>query len=171
MWNKDKKLFELLNIHYNLEQAACNAYMNYSSKANIEGYVYTAKFFRKLANDKINAHLPRLFDFFSSLSQELVINQYSLPKQIEFKSIHDLVKETLNNELHIRKHINYISEYALSIKDLETFNELQWFIKDAIKDVNDVSDILNYFDAANSNMLSIESMVRTWLKDNDEDEE
>ncbi len=167
MWNKDKKMFELLNTHYNLEQAAANMYTGIATRAQKEGYDNTSKFFKKLSDDKIKAHLPRMYDYFNSVDELITINKYSVPKHLNDKDVKAMVKEALDNELQIRKHVTYIVEYALSIKDFETFEFLQWFVKDAIKDVKDIDDINTYFELGTS-PLQIERAIGNKLTNDEE---
>lgn len=169
MWNKDKKLFELLNIHYNLEQAAANMYTGLATRAAKEGYNNTALFFKKMASDKINAHLSRMYDYFDRVDEIITINQYSLPKHTVESDVKAMVNEALEMELQIRKHINYIAEYALSKKDFETFEFLQWFVKDGITDVKDVDDIKTFFELGTS-PLQIENAIFRKLNESENEE-
>lgn len=168
MWNKDPKIIELLNNHYNFELAAANMYVHFSTIANKLGYTYTSEFLKSMADDKINAHLSRIYKYFTDLDLEIKINQNSIPKSSESKTVHEMVKEMLGYELYLRKHVNYIAEYALSIKDYESFEFIQWFIRDAIKDVGDMDDVLTYIDTPNSSMLTIENSIRRKLKEEKE---
>lgn len=168
MWNKDEKMIELLNTQYNLELAAANMYIHFSTVANKLGYTYTSEFLKGMADDKIEAHLSRLFNYFTDLDLEIKINQNSLPRTSESKTVHEMVKEMLSFELYLRKHINYIADYALSIKDYESFEFIQWFVKDAIKDVGDMDDVLTYIDTPNSSMLTIENSIRRKMKEDKE---
>lgn len=170
MWNKDKKMFELLNIHYNLELGAANAYKSFSTTAKKLGYDYLSDFANKMSDDKISAHLTRLFAYFRSLDEEIKINQYSLPKNTDFNDVKSIVQEMVNIESQIRKHVNYIADYALQIKDYETFECLQWFIKDAIKDLEDINDVLTYVEASNATHLAIENAIRVKIGHMDEEE-
>ncbi|MDE5553425.1 MAG: hypothetical protein K2I67_02650 [Malacoplasma sp.] len=167
MWKKDKKIFELLNIHYNLELGASNAYKNFATTAKKWGYDYLSEFMSKMGNDKTEAHLPRIFEYFRLLDEEIKINQYSIPKQSEATNVKQLIEEMINIELQIRKHVNYIADYALQIKDYETFECLQWFIKDAIKDVHDISDVQTYVNAENATQLNIETAIHRKIKELD----
>lgn len=168
MWNKDEKLMELLNTHYNLELAAANMYNTFSALANKLGYTYTSKFLSNMAKDKIEAHLSRIFNYFIDLDLELKINNFSLPKASDAKTVHEMVKEMLNYELYLRKHVAYIADQALALKDYETFEFIQWFVRDAIKDVGDLDDVLTYIDTPNSNMLTVEGHIRRKIKEENE---
>lgn len=165
MWNKDKKIFELLNIHYNLELGASNAYKSFATTAKKWGYDYLSDFMSKMADDKTKAHLPRIFEYFRMLDEEIKVNQYSIPKQSEASNVKQLINEMINVELQIRKHVNYIADYALQIKDYESFEFLQWFIKDAIKDVHDIADVKTYIEAENATHLTIETAIHRKTKE------
>lgn len=161
MFKKDKEIINILNYYYNLELQAANMYTSYSTIYNKIGYAYVAKFVKKLANDKIEAHLSRVYNFFLSIECEITINEYSIPKKhLHISDPKKMIEDILNNELELRKNISNIADVMLTKKDYESFEFFQWFIKDAIKDINDVSDILSYFESANANLLSIEAAAR-----------
>lgn len=165
MWNKEPKIMELINNHYNLELAAANMYTNFASRASKLGFKYTAQFFKKMASDKIEAHLTRIYDYLTSLEEEVKITQFSIPKENTKDSVKELVKEALEYEKYLRKHVHYVTEQILAAKDYESFEFIQWYIKDAIKDINDVNQVLSIFEAPSANCLSIENAVRKILKD------
>lgn len=170
MFKKDEKIINILNDYYNLELQAANTYLNYSTIAAKSGFVYVAKFIKKLSDDKIQAHLSRIYDYFININSEINITEFSIPKKIESNiTMKDLIQKMLENEFELRKIINDIADFLLAKKDFESFEFIQWFIKDSIKDINDVADILTYFESDNANLLSIESATRHKL-DSDEEE-
>ncbi|MEG2198517.1 MAG: ferritin-like domain-containing protein [Malacoplasma sp.] len=161
MFKKEIEIINILNDYYNLELQAANMYLNYSTVINKLGYVHVAKFVKNLADDKLEAHLSRIYDYFISISNEIIINEYAIPKKHAGDlSAKELIKNMLNNELELRNIINNLADFLLTKKDYESFEFIQWFVKDSIKDINDVSDVLNYFESPNSNLLSIEAATR-----------
>lgn len=172
MFDKDKKMIELLNLHYNKELAASNLYVNFATLANKASHPNVAKFMKKLADDKIDAHLSRIYKYFWKLGIELKVDQFSVPTNAyATSSVEAMVKKMFDNEMDIRKNTLMIADYALAIKDYETFEFIQWFVKDAIKDISDVDSIVNLFkDNAKSSIL-IELAVKEILDEDDDDDE
>ena len=169
MWDKDEKMIELINTHYNLELCSHNMYIELASRLHLMGHLYASEFLKKLAKDKIGPHMDRIYGYFTSLDLQITVNQHSLPKEaIDSYDISEIFKAVLDNEILLRKHVKYLVNFALSVKDYESFEFLQWFVKDAIKDINDVKDIIGYIEAGGDNKLSIEAMIRKWLKDNND---
>lgn len=168
MWDKNPKIMELVNIHYNIELSSFSLYTELASRLKKIGYTYAAEFVTQLANDKANPHMTKIHNFLTNFDEEIVINEHSLPKKYETSNALDILNVVLKNELYLRKHTHYVTKTALSNYDFETFEFMQWFVKDAIKDINDVKDIIDILEHSNSNPNTAESMIRKWLKDHKE---
>ena len=160
IWNKNPQMVKMLNRHYNLELKAANLYVNFASIAKGLGYEYLSRFFYTMSKDKIENHLSRILDYFLKLDLELTISPESIPPVLEVKTIQELAKTALNAESSIRNYIGQIANYALEIKDHETYQQIGWFVNDAIEDLGDIDDINTYINTPNANLLSIETAVR-----------
>lgn len=172
MFNKDKKMVDLINQHYSLEQFASNVYNYFSSIANKNGYTNIAKFMHTLANDKVKAHMPRVYKYILDLNEELKITQnIDFPSISSTNDIGELLRKMSLLEFEIRKNVQAIVEYALSVKDYETFDFIQWFINDCIKDINDLNRFVDLFDDPIKSRMLIESAAREILEDLEEAEE
>ena len=160
IWNKDRKMMELISKHYNLELMASNLYFNFATKSKKMGYDSISNFFIELARDKQEAHLLRILDFFVKLEEEMPILESSVPKSHNnVNTIQELLGITMDVEISIRNLIWEICEYANQIKDYESLQRMQWFVKDTIKDINDVNDILTIVNVPNTSLLAIETAV------------
>ncbi len=165
LWNKDEKIVKLLEEHYNLELKAANMYINIATLCKKKGYEYVASFFIDLSKDKHEAHLSRILEYFLSLDLELSINNQSIAETCKSENtISELVEKSINMELQIRSKISEICDLCLTIKDYETFERMQWFVKDALKDLQDVDDISTYVNSPDATLLSIETAVSKKLK-------
>lgn len=160
IWNKDPKMIELFVKHYNLELRASNLYFNCATIAKKLGYDNLSIFFVNLASDKQKSHMIRILDFFIKLDIEMPTLTISVPDRIQNQNVQEIVNQAMSMELTIRKHINEMCQYALEINDYESFQRLQWFVKDAIEDLSDVDDISTYVNSPNATLLSIETAVR-----------
>lgn len=167
IWNKDPKMVELFIKHYNLELRASNLYYNCATVVKKLGYDNLSKFFSTLAKDKQSAHMLRILDFFIRLDLEMLTLPISVPERIQNQTVQEVVNQALSMELTIRKHVSEMCEYAMQIRDFESFEALQWFVKDAIEDLSDVDDIATYVNSTNATLLSIENAVRRKNKSED----
>lgn len=157
LWNKDEKIIKMLIKHYNLELKASNFYTHIGTIYKSMDFENVGKFYLELANDKVTSHLPRILDYFLNLDLEMPIGSESIPEAVTNKDVKHLTDLALKMELELRKHVGEICEYALNIKDYETFEMIQWFVKDAIKDLADINDIATFINAPNANLLTIEN--------------
>lgn len=157
IWNKDTKIMEMVAQHYNLELRASNLYYNCATLSKALGYDYVCEFFLNLGKDKQVSHMPRILDFFISLDTEMPTLEISVPERIKNPTMVEIIKEAMQMEMAIRKHVTEICEYALKINDFEVFQRMQWFVKDAIKDLHDLDDLATYINAPGATLLSIET--------------
>lgn len=159
IWNKDAKMMEMLVQHYNLELRASNLYYNCATVAKAMGYDYVSIFFVNLGKDKQTSHMLRILDFFIKLDTELPVLPMSVPERIQNASIQEVVKQAMQMEMAIRKHVTDVCDYAMKINDFEVFQRMQWFVKDAIKDLHDIDDLATYANAPGATLLSIETAI------------
>ncbi|MGL4617262.1 MAG: ferritin-like domain-containing protein [Mycoplasmoidaceae bacterium] len=158
---KDKKIIDKLNNLYNVELDAHNNYMYYASIIDKLGVDNIAKFVKKLANDKTEAHITRIYDFLVFFKETLEINLTKIKTDIlqninKEKSIRKnvifIMSEILKKELKNREVVNELAEFALNNKDYETFEFIQWFIKDYVKDISELEKLI---DLLNDEEISI----------------
>ncbi|MGL5246298.1 MAG: ferritin-like domain-containing protein [Mycoplasmoidaceae bacterium] len=148
---KDKKIIDKLINLYNVELDAHNHYMYYASILDKLRVDNVAKFVKNLANDKTEAHITRTYDFLIFFKETLEINLTKIKTDIlqtinKEKSIRKnvifILNEILKNELKNREIVNELAEFALNNKDYETFEFIQWFIKDYVKDISELEKLI-----------------------------
>lgn len=152
---KDKKIINKLINLYNLELDAHNHYMCYASILDKIGVNNIAKFVKKLASDKTEAHITRIYDYLVFFREPLEINLSNVKTNIletvnKEKSIRNnvflILSEVLKNELKNREHVNELADFALNSKDYETFEFIQWFVKDYVKDIREIERLIELID-------------------------
>lgn len=148
---KDKKIIDKLINLYNIELDSHNHYMYYASILDKIGVNNIADFVKKLANDKTQAHITRTYDFLIFFKESLEINLTKIKTDIsktidKEKSIRKnvilILNEILKNELKNREYVNELAEFALNSKDYETFEFIQWFVKDYVKDIKELEKLI-----------------------------
>lgn len=161
IWNKEEKIMELVAKHYNIELKASNTYFHLATVAKNLGYDNVSSFFIKMGRDKQEAHMPRLIDYLMKLDHVLRIGTISVPEIINVNSIKDVMDLAVSTEAKVRESVKQVAEVAFLARDFETFEMLQWFVKDSIEDLEEVSDLATYVNAPNVNMINIESITKS----------
>ena len=160
VWKKDERIMELVVKHYNVELKASNTYSHLATVAKKLGYDNVASFLLKMANDKLTAHLPRLIDYLMQVDHVLTVNQLSLGENYGLtNTIQGVLEAAVKVEEKVRESVAHVTEASLSSRDFETFERMQWFVRDSIEDLEEVSDLSTYANAANVNMINIESIA------------
>lgn len=119
-------IIEKLNKQINLEQYSENLYRQMSAWCDLKGYSGSAEFLRAHADDE-HLHMTRLFKYVAETGAMPVLGAITAPP-IEFGSLADVFKQTLEHEKKITASINSLVEQALSSKDFSTFQFLQWYV-------------------------------------------
>lgn len=160
IWKKHPQIIDMLNSHYNLELKASNLYFNMATVFKSLGYEQVCLFFVTLAKDKQKSHMARILDYFTNLDQQIYTTIDSIPEKIQSKNVVELINIALSMEIKIRENVKLICQECLKHSDFETFEFIQWFVKDAIKDLQDVDDIATYIKAPGASLLTIENAAR-----------
>lgn len=161
IWNKDEKIMELVAKHYNIELKASNTYFYLATVAKKLGYDNVSCFFINMGTDKQDAHMPRLVDYLMKMDHVLRIGHISLPEVANINSIKDIMDLAIATESRVRESVRQVAEVAFLAKDFETFEMLQWFVKDSIEDLEEINDLATYVNAPNVNLINIESITKT----------
>ncbi|MDE5952567.1 MAG: hypothetical protein K2J02_00325 [Malacoplasma sp.] len=160
IWNKDERIMELVVKHYNVELKASNTYSYLATVAKSLGYDNVASYLVNMASDKLTAHLPRLSGYLMQVDYILKISQLSIPESFGFlTTIQDVLNAAVKTEQKVRESVAQVTEISLSAKDFETFERMQWFVRDSIEDLEEISDLATYASSPNVNMINIESIA------------
>lgn len=165
IFNKDARIMELVSKHYNVELCASNTYFHLATVSKELGYDNVAAFFIKMGTDKQTAHMTRLINYLMRVDSTLTINQISVPEIPSCKTIQEVLDVALKTESKVRESVKHATEIALVAKDFETFERMQWFVKDSINDLEEISDIWTYVHAPNVNLINIETIVASKMEE------
>ncbi|BAC44085.1 ferritin-like protein Rsg [Malacoplasma penetrans HF-2] len=175
VFNKDERIMDLVSKHYNVELCAANLYFHLATVSKALGYDNVAAFFVKMGSDKQSAHMSRLVKYMMKVDSILKINQISVPELVSFETIQEVLDAALKMESKVRESVKNVTEISLLAKDFETFERMQWFVKDSIEDLEEISDVWTYVHSPNVNLINIENIVGKKLKkseyDDDHDED
>ncbi|MGL4647685.1 MAG: ferritin-like domain-containing protein [Mycoplasmoidaceae bacterium] len=162
---KDKNIVAMLNKLYNLELQTHGLYIVFSSHLDAMGLKEIAKFVKQLAVDKTGPHNERVYDYLKSFNLALSLATDNLLEKtslsIEKKPTAKanaiyLLEKILKNEMHSREFVAEITEKCLAIKDYETFEFIQWYIKDYIKDISEIKELITIIKDENISVFDFE---------------
>lgn len=163
---KKNKTIELIISHYNENIELGVLYDSLSvlsSQLNCENL---SKYLKELSNDKLTIHKDLISEYITSVGNELNSNiSLDSKKQIsKLKTAKNIIDFVYDQELKVRDTINNICNLALEEKDFESFNFIQWFVKDGLKDFNEIEYIKGLFDLSD-NLLQIDNNIKNVIND------
>lgn len=120
------KLAKKINEQMNLELFSALLYQQMSAWASSKSFEGASSFLYAHAKEELE-HKQRLFNYLCDTGAMPVITALEAP-QHDFKSLEDVFKKTLDQELFISKSINELVGAALEEKDFSSFTFLQWFV-------------------------------------------
>jgi len=135
-----KKIYTALNKHMNTELYSAYLYLNMSSAANAMGFKGTANWFNVQYMEEM-VHFQKFYDYINSQGEQAVIGQMAAPGS-KFKSLLNLVEETLKHEQFITGCINDLTELATVEKDHASRIFLQWFVTEQIEEEENDREII-----------------------------
>lgn len=164
---KSQNVVKALSEHYfrNIELGIY--YADLSLQANAMGMLSFSKYIKDLSDDKITIHKDLIINYLNSIGEDLIAKEMKPVEFKKFKNPKDLAKELLTLELEVRQEVNDIANIALKEVDFETFNFWQWFVKDGLKDYNEIEAINNAFTASND-LLLIDNSIEKLVKESDD---
>lgn len=160
---KSNKINDALNQHYKLNIELGLIYAHYAHVADDEfDMPYLGKFIQHLSEDKLGVHKEYIADYFRrngmKLKTDVSVSVQSIPTDAKA-----LIKEVYSRENEVRDHVKSIAKLALAENDYESFYFIQWYVRDGLKDLTEVDDVVKFF--ANSNdKLQIEKAIKTMVE-------
>jgi ferritin len=127
-----KRIEKLLNDQFRRELFSAHLYFSMSSyflSRDLDGF---ANFFRVQAEEEL-MHGMKDFDYVHQVDGKIRFPAIEAP-EVEFNSILDVFKKTLEHEQLITRHINEIYKAAMEEADFATQNFLRWFIDEQVEE-------------------------------------
>jgi len=119
-------VIDKLNQQLSAEMYAANLYLQMSAWCESHGLAGAAAFFRKHVPEEIE-HRDRFFDYLVECGAEVVVSSIEAPPT-KFDNLVEVINAAYAHEQKVTAMINSLAELALSHKDFNTFNMLQYFI-------------------------------------------
>jgi ferritin len=125
-------MYAALNKHMNMELFSANLYLNMSSAAAVMGFKGAANWFSVQYQEEM-VHFMKFYTYLNSQGEQAIIEQSVGPAN-SFKSLLQMLEETLKHEQSITKRINELTDLAVKEKDHATQIFLQWFVTEQIEE-------------------------------------
>lgn len=125
-------MVKLLNDQMQKEFYASYLYLSmtaYFKSVSLDGF---ANYYRIQAQEEKD-HALKIFDYLNEVGGKISLSQIDTP-QVDFQSVEEILKLTLEHEQFVTKSIHNIVDVALSEKDHSTFSFLQWFIDEQVEE-------------------------------------
>jgi len=148
-----------LNDQITLEGFASNYYLSMASWCEVTGYEGAATFFY-LQADEERQHMLKIVHYLNGIGVPAVISQMKQPPST-FKSLELICKTALKNEQIVTAAIHKMVEQAQKEKDHNTFDFLQWFVKEQILEEQKFETILQKFDLIGRDKLAINEIDKS----------
>ncbi|MCV3743715.1 ferritin-like domain-containing protein [Ureaplasma sp. ES3154-GEN] len=152
---KTKEVIGALNHHYNVNFSLGLEYAQLAHLVETKFKMpYAGKFLKTLSTDKTGVHKDKLLTYFTTADIPLTSNIQYTANNNEFDNALSVFEKVLANELAVRKELAEAATAALQAQDYETFEFLQWFIKDGVKDYSDVQAVIDLITESNNTALA-----------------
>jgi len=110
----------------------------YFESNNLKGFAH----WMRLQAEEEKGHAYKLYDHMIDRGGRVVLTAISAP-QVDFKSVEDVFKRTLDHERMVTARINKLNELALGEKDFAASAHLQWFVSEQVEEEATAEHILN----------------------------
>ena len=147
------KILKLLHEHITIEGKASNYYLSVASWCAINGYEGSANFF-KSNSDEEREHMLKIVNYLNELKIHAIIPTIEKPPQ-NMKSLEQIFKTSLQNEVKVTKLINQIVSIVQKEQDHRTNAFLEWFVNKQIEEEDLFETILQKFDIIGRDKLAV----------------
>jgi len=147
MISKDlqKALIEQLNKEYH----SAYIYLGMSAYCSKEGFNGAANWFLIQYQEEV-AHGMKMFKYLEDQDVSIELPEIKAVK-VEYKSLLDVFKKSLNHEQSMTKNLNNLSDLAMKDKDHATYNLLQWYVTEQVEEESTVGEIIDHIKLVGEN--------------------
>ena len=156
------KILKLLHDHITMEGNASNYYLSVASWCAVNGYEGSANFFRN-HSDEEREHMLKIVNYLNELKIHAKIPTIEEPSQ-NMKSLEEIVRISLQNEVKVTKLINQIVSIAQKEQDHRTDAFLEWFVNEQIEEEDLFETILQKFDIIGRDKLAVHEIDKNLEK-------
>lgn len=140
---KEISVVDLVNDLYFQEVKAAILFKIYAQNLRISNLPNTAKILEELSADKFGIHLSRMEEFFDRIGADLKITeinftQIKIDGEDTLSDVKKIFESVIENEEETREMVLEVADYALEFNDHDAYEFISWFVKDSLKDINEL---------------------------------
>jgi len=149
---------EAISAQIGREFAASLEYVSIASYFASEGLAELTKHFYRQADEERD-HAMRFVRYVVDAGGQVAIPVIPAPRRT-FASAEEAVKNSLEWEVTVTKHINALVDLAIRESDHTTQNVLQWFVTEQLEEVSSMETLLSVVRrAGESGLLTVEAIL------------
>jgi ferritin len=153
-----QKMNAAINEQIGREFAASLEYISIASSFASEGLRELAKHFYRQAEEERD-HAMRFVKYVVDAGGKVVIPAIPAPKSA-FASAEEAVRNSLQWEVTVTKHIHALVDLAIQENDHTSQNFLQWFVTEQLEEVSSMETLLSVVRrAGESGLLAVEAIL------------
>lgn len=146
-----KKVEDICNRQVEREGYSSNLYLAMASWAETKGLAGVAQWLYTQAEEE-KMHMLKFIKYINERGGKAEIPSFKKPPET-FKSVEDLFREVLKHEQFVTSSINEIVALALTEKDFNTHNFLQWFVTEQDEEEASAQAIIDKLSIGGKNNL------------------
>ncbi len=161
---KEVSVVDLVNELYFQELKAAILFKIYAQNLRISNLPYTAKVLEELSTDKFCTHLKRMEEFFDRVGADIKITelnftQIQMDGEDSLNDVKKIFEAVIENEEETREKVLDIADFALEFGDHDAYEFIGWFVKDSLKDINELASV--YENVCNcTSLLQVEMLLK-----------
>lgn len=161
-----ERIQKLLNEQIQKEFYSAYLYLSieaYFQSLNLNGF---ANWFH-IQTQEERDHAMIIFNYVNRIGGRVVLGQIDAP-QVEFSSIEEALKRTLEHEQFVTKSIYNIVDVAVEERDHKTNSFLQWFVNEQVEEEENADNNIKKFEMVKDDgkgilMLDAEMAARVYV--------
>lgn len=136
----NKKIQTAINAQINAELSSAYMYLAMAAYLEAKNLGGAANWMKTQAQEEI-AHAMKFYDFTHERGGTIELKAIPAPK-VQFTSLLDVFKHSLQQEQHVTKLIHDLYELAVNSKEYSFQSFLQWFIDEQVEEEANVSAVI-----------------------------
>ena len=140
----DSKLQDAINQHINAEIYSSYLYLSmstYCDSVDLPGFSH----WMRVQSQEEYTHAMKLVDYLEDRDGRVNLLPIEQPP-VEFNSVEDVMRQTLDHEQHVSHLINNLYGVAVNVNDYASQIMLQWFISEQVEEEKTARDVLAALD-------------------------
>jgi ferritin len=148
-----EKLYKAVNEQINAELWSAYLYLSMSMDAESKGYKGVANWFYVQFQEE-QAHARIFMNYLNSRDCKVELLPIE-PVQVEWNTVLDMFKHTLEHEKKVTSLINNLLHIATEDRDYASVSRLNWFIDEQVEEEESAREMIASFEAVEDNKYGL----------------